>query len=484
MTHHSAPKRPNPAVRFARALSEVRTGIILLILIGLASAAGTLILQRPITDPDDLARAYSPAALAWFDRLGLTDVFHSWWFVALMTLLAINIVLASIDRWPEAWRHFSRPYLRPERHFMAALPMHAEIAIPDAASGMRAAQHAFAKLGLNAKSIGKANDISLYAERYRFARLAAYVVHASLLLILAGGIVDGLWGYRGFVALTKSGSANEIELRDGSKKALPFTLRCDAAGQENYPDGSPRRWWSQLAVVENGAEVLRKEIEVNEPLVHRGLRFYQASYGQSGEVSGVKVAATPKEGGGAAQEIALTLGETKPIDASTTVTFARFIPDFVVNGREVVQRSNELNNPAVQLLVHAKGAEPAKVWLFANFPDFEHPNKAPYSFAFRDLETGYFTGLQVSFEPGQWAVWAGCILMAVGLAMAFYFTHLRGWAVPVDDGRGRLTLWVGASASKNRDDLEEKFEMLVQEICKSLETETAEPRRSAQLVHA
>lgn len=471
------------ALRVSRTLTAVRTGIILLILIGLASAAGTLVLQRPITDPADLARAYSPATLVWLDRLGLTDVFHSWWFLALMTLLATNIVLASLERWPEAWRYFSRPYLKPEHHFMSALPMQEEIPITDSRAGVRAAEIAFQKLGLKARNVGKGDQVSLYAERHRFARLAAYVVHASLLTILLGGIVDGIWGYRGFVALTLNGSVDEIELRDGAKMKLPFTVRCEGAGQENYPDGSPRRWWSKLVVIENGKEVQRKEIEVNEPLVHRGLRFYQSSYGQSGEVGAVKLAATSKGNGGAAQEFTLALGEVKSLGEGATVTFARFIPDFVVRGREVETRSNELNNPAILLLVQEKGSEPIKVWLFPRFPDFSHPNSANYSFQYRDMEMGYYTGLQVSHEPGQWAVWAGCILMAIGLAMAFYFVHLRAWAVPVSDGRGRLVLWVGASASKNRDELEEKFRKLVTEIRKSLESDAGQPHRDAQLAH-
>jgi cytochrome c biogenesis protein len=74
---------------------------------------------------------------------------------------------------------------------------------------------------------------------------------------------------------------------------------------------------------------------------------------------------------------------------------------------------------------------------------------------------GYFTGLQVSHEPGQWAVWAGVVVMGLALALAFYFVHVRLWALPVDDGNGRLVLWLGASASKNREDFERRFRDLV-----------------------
>jgi cytochrome c biogenesis protein len=458
------------------AFSSVRTGIILLIIVGLAAVAGTVVLQRPITEPENLARAYSPETLAWLDRLGLTDVFHSWWFVALLSLLAVNIVMASLGRFPAAWRYFSRPYRRPEAHFLGALPLHEEIPIQDPAAGLRAAESAFRRAGLRPQRVGTGDGASLYAERHRFARLAAYVVHASLLLILAGGIVDGLWGWRGFVALGQGAQSNEVELRDGVKKALPFAIRCDAAGQENYPDGSPRRWWSQLAVVQDGRELLRKEIEVNEPLVYRGIRFFQASYGSTGEVGAVRLTAARKDDPHAAQEITLRLNQAVPLDARTTVTFAAFVPDFMIRDGQIESRSDQPNNPAIQLRVAAKGGKDARVWLFPRFPQFAHEDQSAFRFTFRHMETGYYTGLQVAYEPGQWVVWLGCLLMAAGLALAFYFVHVRAWAVPVGDGRGRLVLWVGASASKNREELEEKFRALVAEIRSALVVTPEEPR--------
>src|SRR5271168_3693287 len=73
-------------------LSSVKTGVVLIILAVIFSAAGTVILQRPMTDPDDLQRAYSPAMLRFLDLAGLTDVFHTRWFVALMILVSLSII--------------------------------------------------------------------------------------------------------------------------------------------------------------------------------------------------------------------------------------------------------------------------------------------------------------------------------------------------------------------------------------------------------
>jgi hypothetical protein len=40
-------------------LGAIKTGVVLLILVVILSAAGTVILQRPTTDPDEMQRAYS-----------------------------------------------------------------------------------------------------------------------------------------------------------------------------------------------------------------------------------------------------------------------------------------------------------------------------------------------------------------------------------------------------------------------------------------
>jgi len=484
---------PNTATllsrEISRILSSVRTGIVLLILAGVASAAGTFILQRPLTEPDQMARAYSPAALRWLDGLGLTDVFHSWWFAALLTLLGLNIVLASLERFPGVWHFFTKPYRRPEPHFIAHLPAQQEIPIRNAQAGIEAAERAFARLRIKTQRVGN-GDVSLYAEKHRIGRLGAYVVHLSLLFIFAGGVVDAVKGYRGYLALSRNEQSDVIEMRDGSARKLPFTVRCEGAGQENYPDGSPRRWWSKLTVIEDGREVLRKEVEVNEPLVYRGLRFFQSSYGEGGQARFVRLAVTPKAGNAEPREIVLRPDEKVDLDPDTSVHIGTFVPDFVINGGKVESRSAQPNNPAIQLCVESKqanqkgaqesaqeSAHESKVWLFPRFPNFSHPEAAPYRFEFRGLEMDNYTGLQVAYEPGQWAVWFGCALLAVGLAMAFYMVHTRYWVVPVNDGRGRLVLWVGASASKNREDFNERFRRLVEEIHKELR---AQPKRAAE----
>ena len=455
--------------RLWQTMSSIKTGVILLIVVVIFSAAGTVILQRPTTDAEDIQRAYSPQMLRILDSLGLTDVFHSWWFVLLLVLVSFSIVAASIQRFPNSWRFFSRPYKRPDESFRKTLATQVQIPIENLFSGLDAAENVFRNAGFHAERVERDHQPSIFGERNRMSEMAVYIVHASLLLIFLGGIVDALWGWRGYLPLTRSQQSNSIEMRDKSVRLLPFSVRCDEAGQENYQDGTPKKWWSKLAVVENGQEVLRKEIVVNDPLVYRGVRFYQSSYGSTGKIDRLELAATPVAGSSAAHDISLNMKDPVSLDADTTVRIAEFIPDYVVSDGQVYTRSTEIANPAVHLIVEAKG-NAIHVWL-PPIPGFGENEKSPYKFEGKDLQMAYFTGLEVSHEPGQWAVWAGVLLMALGLAAVFYMAHVRLWAVPVRDARGRLMLWVGGTANKNKDAFEERFKELAEKIRQELEAQ-------------
>jgi cytochrome c biogenesis protein len=469
--------------RIHKTFANLRTGIVLLILVVIASALGTFVLQRPVTDADKLAQAYSPNTLRWLDRLTLTNVFHAWWFLTLLGLVSLSILLVSIDRFPNAWRFYARPYRKTDSHFRGALPHKVELPIKNAEDGLNAAERALKKLGWPAERVAYKNEPSLYSERHRFSVMAVYIVHASLFLIFAGGIIDGTFGYSGFLALHKGQTDNVIELRSGGKKHLPFAVKCYAAGQENYADGSPKKWWSKLAVVQNGKEVRSKEIVVNDPLVYRGLRFYQSSYWLDNRtVDSLQIAWLAKDG----KETPLQLQMNQPValGSDATVSLVDYIPDAFVRDGQVFKKSDDIENLAFGLEVKDRAtAEVTKVWLFPtqgavlggenlNY-QFKNPSSA------QDIAWVAVTGLEVSHEPGQWLVWAGVLLMSAGLGVAFYMVHMRLWIVAIPNAKGKLVLWVGGQANKNRDRFEQKFNDVVEGIRTELES-TSPTQQSAR----
>jgi cytochrome c biogenesis protein len=449
-------------------LSSIKTGVILIILVVIFSAAGTVILQRPMTDPDDMQRAYSPAMLRFLDVTGLTDVFHTRWFIALMILVSLSIIAASVERFPNAWRYFARPYKSPDEGFRRVLPTQAQIAIADDEQGLGAAERAFRHMGFKAERIVRTDSFSLFSERNRISEMGVYIVHASLLLIFLGGIVDALYGWRGFITLSPGTTSSQVEMNSGSARTLPFSIRCDGTGEETYKDGTPKRWWSKLAVVDGGRDVSKKEIAVNDPLVYHGVRFYQASYGRTGKLDQLVLDATPVNGTGKAQEITLALNQTVQLDPDTSVQLVEFIPDYVFQDGHVYARSNDVVNPAVHMIVTSRKKNASTNFWLPEIPGIDENASSPYAFEPKDLKTGLFTGLQVSHEPGQWAVWAGVVLMAIGLTFVFYVVHMRFWVVPAHDASGRLVLWVGGTANRNRDAFEHSFKKLVDQIQKEL----------------
>lgn len=444
--------------------SSVRCGLILLGLVGIAVVLGTLILQRPLAREGQIEQIYAPQTIRLFNFLGLFDVFHAWWFIVLLALLGANIVLASLERFPQAWRSFSRPQLVADEGFVRRLPFQQAIPLgprsPEAALVLAARTVQGLGYRLRAESLPQG---TLYFEKHRVARLAPYVVHASLLLIFAGAIVDGLRGYRGYISLTPGMQTDLVEslAPNAPPHRLPFTLRLDEAGMEKYPDGSPRQYWSRLTLEENGQEVLRKQIFVNDPLTYKGIRFFQSNYGSTGTPNKLVIEARWPGQPRPAQTFALRPGEVARLDkAGTQVELADFLPDFALEGDQIVNRSNEPRNPAVRLLVTLPGGRRTPVWILPKVSAGNPPNDSGMAFRLADLEMEYVSGLQVAKQPGQHLIWAGCLILTVGLGMALYLSHMCVWGVVGRDEAGNPALLLGGQPSKYRENFEARFRLL------------------------
>jgi cytochrome c biogenesis protein len=467
--------------KFYKTLASIRTGVILLIIVVIFSAAGTFVMQRPTSEPGQLERVYSPSTLALLDRIGLTDVFHSWWFLTLLALVSLSIIFASLERWPNAWRFYARPYRRPEPHFRSALAHRTTIPIRAADEGISAAERAFRKLRLPTERVSGSEGVSLFSEKHRFAVLAVYVIHASLLFIFTGGIIDGLIGYRGYMAINEGQTTNQFLVRTPKgelPKLLPFSVRCDEARQENYKDaqkrdtGMPKSYWSKLAVVEDGKVTKSKQIIVNDPLVYRGIRLFQASMGRSGTLRNALVQFNTTDG--KSQEVNLQTGVAAQIAPDTTLTLVKFVPDFYIQDNEVFTKSESPNNPALGFVVNKAGQE-HKAWIFPANSNTADVPALGMTLTLTGGQLANFTGLEVSYEPGQWAVWTGCLLMGVGLVIAFYVIHMRFWAIAVHDEKQGLVLWVGGAFNKNKERFEDRYNALVLAIQHEIQVREAEP---------
>ena len=444
-------------------LASVRTGIFLIIVVGIFSAAGTVILQRPTTEPDVMARSYSPETLAWLDRLSLTDIYHSWWFLTLLCLFCVCLIFVSLDRWPNAWKVYSRPVRFAAPHFRLGLPQTAKLPVSDGAAALSTTERVLARFGFKAERVTEEGATGLFAEKQRFSVLAVFIVHLSLLFIFAGYIVDGVVGYRGFMNIPEGSTLGQITMSDNrggeTKRALPFLVRCDGAGEETYADGSPKKWWSKLVVLEDGKEVVSKMIVVNDPLVYKGIHIYQSSMGQSSTPKTLTFAATPTSGGDP-MKVEVPMGGKGTLPDGYSLSVLRWVPDYYVQDNQVYQKSDDPTNPAVQLgLTNAQG-QTKKLWILYSQLNSTKGQDAPYEFAIKSAVWAQYTGLEVSHHPGQMGVWIGVVLMALGLMIAFYTHHVRIWAAIAEDGQGGKLLWIGGTTNKNRDKFKLTFEQI------------------------
>src|ERR1041384_636173 len=90
----------SPVTWVLNLLSSVRFGVLMLILLAIASMIGMLIVQVNVDGFEKYYADLTPATKLLFGTLGFFDIYHSWYFNVILLILSLNIVLASIDRIP------------------------------------------------------------------------------------------------------------------------------------------------------------------------------------------------------------------------------------------------------------------------------------------------------------------------------------------------------------------------------------------------
>ena len=149
------------------------------------------------------------------DLLGLFRVFTSPWFIALLALLAVSIVVCTLDRVPKIWASTAPSRVaQPDEFFAASLPgrgaLQLAAALPQGSTAERAS--AAARLlrrsgwetsiegpppaaGVTTAGVTQAGVTIVHADKHRRSYRFTLVMHAGLVLILVGAAVSGAFGY-------------------------------------------------------------------------------------------------------------------------------------------------------------------------------------------------------------------------------------------------------------------------------------------------
>ena len=105
--------------------------------------------------------------------------------------------------------------------------------------------------------------------------------------------------------------------------------------------------------------------------------------------------------------------------------------------------------------------------LFKKVPKFNPGRYKSYYFELNRIENNYYTGLQLSHDPGVVIVAIGSIFIILGLFITFFTSHKRLW-IRVDDQEGKSRISVGATSNKDPVGLKRETEHLLSYLKKQL----------------
>ena len=262
-------------------LADLRLAIILLLTIAIFSISGTVIEQGQSAEFYQANYPEHPALFGFLTwklilALGLDHVYRTWWFLALLILFGASLTACTFTRQVPAlkaaqrWRFYDQPRQFEKLALSATCPT-------------GSLEQLTPLLHQRRYQVFQEGD-RLYARKGIVGRIGPILVHASLLIILAGSI----WGaLTGFVAqeLVPSGETFQIQnITDAGPLAASqvpqdWSVKVNRFWIDYLPSGTIDQFYSDLSVLgQDGQELDRKTIHVNQPLRYKGVTLYQADW--------------------------------------------------------------------------------------------------------------------------------------------------------------------------------------------------------------
>jgi cytochrome c biogenesis protein len=439
-------KLKNPVWRF---FVSVKLALITLIILAITSIFGTLIQQGKA--PAYYAHSYGPTLARLFETLGLTNMYSSWWYVGLLCLFAVNLLVCSIDRLPGTWRMVVRDNLAtdPEQlERMSSKHISATALLPGSA-----ADKLFQLLVDAGWRKPRRRDWEesalLFSHKGAWTRLGVYVVHLSILVILAGALVGIFFGFQAYVFLPEGRTTSQVFLK-GSKKPFPlgFELRGDKYSKSYYPNGMVREYRADLTAFDpKGGASFHKSIVVNDPLTYRGITFYLAD---SLPMDEYFVVVREQSTG---REQAFRLPPNR--DAAWPGTGISFRIEELKRDRNGVVKQAKVR------FTSDGGGQSSVFWIKdKGTVALAGPGKG-FTFSFRQI---YSTLLLTKKDPGVPILFIGCILMVIGLGISLFLSHQRIWVLVTPRGKQGTRILVSGAGNKNKAAFERRFHELITRI--------------------
>jgi cytochrome c biogenesis protein len=454
-------------------ISSVRFGVSMLIVLVVFSMIGMLVVQQNVVGFDSYYSGLTPAERTVFGYLGFFDIYHSWYFNFLLLVLSLNIILASIDHFPTAWKYISTPKIETTKAWLKHQKYNTVIERPIAVDEMVTS---FKKQGLKTIVTEKNGRTHVFGQSGTVNRIGAYIVHVFLLTLFLGHFAALQTGFDADVRFQPNQTTNEIELiqfnlenlknpnaniQDRFAVQLPFSMYCTDIQQKLIdPKGSIEinntlDWRTQVKITDPDYGETIADVSLNKPFNYRGYRFFQASAITEGKARTMELELSPSDG---SQPVTVDLmrNGTTNLPDGTKIEYDNFWSDFIVGQEQ--SASNQFKNAAVKLKI-TKNGETKAAYAFANkLPDNVPIGAAVFGYKFKLSEfekVPLAHVLSIKYDPyhASFIAWyiGGFGLMGA-LVFVFFVSHRRIWAL-IDD---KETI-IGGNTNRNHQAFEDSF---------------------------
>lgn len=450
--------------------SSVKVGVSLIVITIIASSLGTFFPQKfNIQAATEAEKAlyyeqnYGTIGKLYYE-LGFSDIFNSWWYQILVGLLAISIIVASLDRGIPLYKSLKNQRVKRHESFMKKQRIVAQgpVTEGDPSKTLDLISEKMTQLRYKVRRDGNA----LLAEKNRFARSGPYINHLGLIIFIFGVMLRFVPGFHVDEAMW---------IREGEVRAIPgmegYFLENEQFILETY-DNDPTR-----AQIEQGVAVIPKNyqtnvklykqaegallgdtenmelvkeysIRVNHPLKYDGYSIYQMDFRQN-ELKTMTFELTHKESGKSLGSLTIDLTDPDKeyvLGENTKVEILNYYPDFSGMKDGVPQTASQYpNNPAFVFKMTTPDKPKGEIsFVSIGAPPVE-AGENEYKMTFKNVETRNVSGLTIKKDVTIPILIIGGAIFLLGLAIGSYWNHRRLWVQQLEDG----TIMLAAHTNKN-----------------------------------
>jgi cytochrome c biogenesis protein len=360
---------------------------------------------------------FGPGFVTYLERLQVFHIFTSTWFTVGLFVLVTSIVVCTLDRTPRLWRQSVEVRVfQPDPFYLPTLPDRAAMSGVDVA-GLRATlrRHHF-KL----READVDGTLYLYGDRHQYTKLATLLTHLGLILFLVAAVVTSVFGDEQGLIVAE-GDSLTVQPIGTPGLLLVKNLGFEAPGL--FETGQAKDFTTELAVYQDGREIARKTIRVNDPLAVAGYTFHQNGFGPVVDLVIIDAAGKP-----------LWDGPVPLDDQAAGFPYGTLsVPGRQIGLRLLLQRSPDGTGVVlvVPYKVTGEEADGTPITEDLSYLALAATEAAPADGTDINIGVrgfGEYTLLIAKKDPGQGFVWTAFASLITGIAITFYLPRRRIWA--------------------------------------------------------